>query len=270
MDDIFSIGETAKLNNLSIKALRHYDEIGLLKPRYIDSQNGYRYYSYDQFSFIDKIKRYKNIGMPLKELKELFETEDLSLIEQFLKQQQENLELEQERLEQKKNDVKWLANFFEYSNSLETTDEIYTKSFPTRYMIAVKSASTDSMYEMDMELRRIIMSKPFQSVQVLNPYGYILDFEALMENRFLPLFSTVSLRNLPKEPSEYVKTIPAGTYLCCRAKILNRQFDVSFFRRHCEANHLSRPTVLACEYLKSLNDPAHSPYEIQLLLSEEP
>ena len=73
-----------------------------------------------------------------------------------------------------------------------------------------------------------------------------------------------------KIPPKITPANPAGTYLCCRAKILNRQFDVSFFRRHCEANHLSRPTVLACEYLKSLNDPAHSPYEIQLLLSEEP
>ena len=77
MEELYSIGETAKLNHVSVKSLRHYDEIGLLKPRHIDPDTGYRYYSYNQFSFIDKIKRYKNIGMTLMELKDLFQGQDL-------------------------------------------------------------------------------------------------------------------------------------------------------------------------------------------------
>ena len=84
MDDLYSIGETAKLNDVSIKSLRHYDEIGLLKPRYIDPETGYRYYVYSQFSFIDKIKRFKSVGMSLKELKELFQGKDLNRLAEFL------------------------------------------------------------------------------------------------------------------------------------------------------------------------------------------
>ena len=38
MDGIYSIGETAKINNISVKALRVYDEMGLLKPKYIDKK----------------------------------------------------------------------------------------------------------------------------------------------------------------------------------------------------------------------------------------
>ena len=55
MEELYSIGETAKMNNVSIKSLRHYDEICLFKPRHIDPETGYRYYAYSQFSFIDKI-----------------------------------------------------------------------------------------------------------------------------------------------------------------------------------------------------------------------
>lgn len=50
MEELYSIGETAKLNHVSVKSLRHYDEIGLLKPRHVDPDTGYRYYSYSQFS----------------------------------------------------------------------------------------------------------------------------------------------------------------------------------------------------------------------------
>ncbi|MGL4955400.1 MAG: MerR family DNA-binding transcriptional regulator, partial [Cetobacterium sp.] len=44
---IFSIGETAKLNNITIQTLRHYDKEGLLKPSHIDQDTKYRYYSID-------------------------------------------------------------------------------------------------------------------------------------------------------------------------------------------------------------------------------
>lgn len=97
MEELYSIGETAKLNDVSIKSLRHYDEIGLLKPRYIDPETGYRYYCYSQFSFIDKIKRYKNIGMSLKELRDLFQSQDLSRLAAFLEEQKQMLD-EEERL----------------------------------------------------------------------------------------------------------------------------------------------------------------------------
>ena len=39
-----TIGQMAKLNNISTQALRYYDQIGLLKPRFYDEDNKYRYY----------------------------------------------------------------------------------------------------------------------------------------------------------------------------------------------------------------------------------
>ncbi|WP_272509083.1 MerR family DNA-binding transcriptional regulator [Clostridium ganghwense] len=47
MKEYFSIGETAKINNVSIQALRLYDRMGLLKPAYVDPENNYRYYTID-------------------------------------------------------------------------------------------------------------------------------------------------------------------------------------------------------------------------------
>ena len=44
MDDLLPIGRFAKATRLSVKALRHYDELGLLRPAFVDPSSGYRYY----------------------------------------------------------------------------------------------------------------------------------------------------------------------------------------------------------------------------------
>lgn len=270
MDDIYSsgvysIGETAKINDISIKSLRHYDDIGLLKPKYIDNNNGYRYYTYDQFSFIDKIKRYKNIGMSLKDLKEVFQTQNLQLIEDFLKLQKKNLEQERLRLEEMKQDVDWLTEFFEYSKKLVVGNSIFTKHIEERKFISVPCDGDDSIYSMDMELRRIISQPVFKNVQILNPYGYILDFDNLMQNKFYPNHSTVCIRDSGEINSQYICTVPAGNYICCHCKVISGSFDISPLIEYCKKNNIMPKLTLACEYLNSLYDPANSPYEIQIL-----
>ena len=53
MKSKFSIGEVAKIHNITVEALRHYDRVGLLKPSYINSSTGYRYYSAKDFIILD-------------------------------------------------------------------------------------------------------------------------------------------------------------------------------------------------------------------------
>lgn len=64
----FSSGEFAKLCNVSKHTLFYYDEIGLFSPEIIDS-NGYRYYSVNQYDTFDVITIFKDLGMPLKDIK---------------------------------------------------------------------------------------------------------------------------------------------------------------------------------------------------------
>lgn len=71
MSTIFSIGEIAKIFNISTQTLRLYDRIGLLKPSYINKASGYRYYSVDQFVSLECIKRCKTMGFSLEEIKDL-------------------------------------------------------------------------------------------------------------------------------------------------------------------------------------------------------
>ena len=54
MKNYFTISEFAKLRDININSLRYYEKLGLLKPAYIDETNGYRYYSSEQVSILNK------------------------------------------------------------------------------------------------------------------------------------------------------------------------------------------------------------------------
>jgi DNA-binding transcriptional MerR regulator len=70
---MFRIGEFSKLSRVSVKALRFYDEVGLLKPTYVDRDTGYRYYSATLLPRLNRILALKELGLPLAEILHLLE-----------------------------------------------------------------------------------------------------------------------------------------------------------------------------------------------------
>lgn len=66
---MYKIGEFAKLAHVTIKAVRHYERIGLLKPAWIDRFSGYRYYTDIQLEQIHRIQAYKDLGFPLRQVR---------------------------------------------------------------------------------------------------------------------------------------------------------------------------------------------------------
>ena len=65
---MLKIGDFSKFSRVSIKTLRYYDEIGLLKPVKVDRVSGYRYYSADQLPRLNRIVGLKELGLSLEEI----------------------------------------------------------------------------------------------------------------------------------------------------------------------------------------------------------
>ena len=68
MLQLLKIGEIAGLCGISIKSLRHYNKIGIFKPKYIDPSNNYRFYGEEQVQKLNFILDLKNIGLSLNEI----------------------------------------------------------------------------------------------------------------------------------------------------------------------------------------------------------
>ena len=66
--DLYGIGEFSRMSRLTVKALRHYDETGLLRPGYIDAQSGYRYYSSSQLPEAETIRLLRSLELSLEDI----------------------------------------------------------------------------------------------------------------------------------------------------------------------------------------------------------
>jgi DNA-binding transcriptional MerR regulator len=73
---MLKIGEFSKLSRVSVRMLRHYDEIGLLKPAEIDRFTDYRYYREDQLPTAGRIAALKDMGFSLTEIVRMLEVYD--------------------------------------------------------------------------------------------------------------------------------------------------------------------------------------------------
>jgi len=102
---MYKIGEFARAGNVTVKTLRHYARIGLLRPGWVDRFTGYRYYTDDQLNCLNRILALKDLGFSLKQVSLLLD-DDLQigkLRSMFAMKQNEltqRVQIEQRRLEQ--------------------------------------------------------------------------------------------------------------------------------------------------------------------------
>src|SRR5437868_10010490 len=72
---MFKIGDFSRLSLVSVKALRYYDELGLLKPARVDESTGYRYYAASQLTRLNRILAMKDMGLSLEQIALLLDQE---------------------------------------------------------------------------------------------------------------------------------------------------------------------------------------------------
>lgn len=96
------IGEFARIGGVSMKTLRHYDRLGLLKPAHIDPTNDYRHYEVGQLGDLMRILALKDCGFALEEIGDLLHDHDtaaiIALLQDRVAAQQAVVATEQDRL----------------------------------------------------------------------------------------------------------------------------------------------------------------------------
>lgn len=126
------IGDFSKLSRVSVKTLRYYDEMGLLKPVCVDVFTGYRLYEYNQLSVLHRILALKELGFSLEEIGRLLD--DGLSVEQMrgmLKLRQtearQRLREEAERLERIESQLRQIEQeetMSKYDVVIKNTDEM--------------------------------------------------------------------------------------------------------------------------------------------------
>lgn len=92
------IKEFAELTGVSVRTLHYYDEIDLLKPAFVDGQNGYRFYNENSLERMQEILFYRELDFPLKSIAEILASPNYDK-QKALAEQKRLLTLKKNRLE---------------------------------------------------------------------------------------------------------------------------------------------------------------------------
>jgi len=269
MEKVFSIGTVSELLGVSKQTLHYYDKIGLVKPCSVDSQTGYRYYQYDQFHYIDRIKYLQSFGLSLKEIQEALEDGKVDELLEILKKQAAELEEEERRLHKKRSNLNWYIKYYEYLKNNDYPNVPFKRILPARYALTVPCYPDEPIRASGpIRLAKVRSSGIFEDQDFLRQNGYLLNFDALMEGTVQPTGYFIYLSEKPAFESQFVKEFPAGEYLCFRGRLLTRDWDMEYIRKTLEGR--SKPAlVVADEYEDNLKSFTKCVYEIQFLLSRQ-
>ena len=164
---MIKIGDFSKLSRVSVRMLRHYDELGLLIPGYVDKFTSYRYYSAEQLSTVCKIQALKDMGFSLSVIKEILLTySDNDSLRNYLKiqhsQAQQDVETAERRLLLLDGALKRIGddNFMNHS--------VTVKEIPQRYVASLRKVIPSYNDERILWEQMGAETKP-QGFQMANP-----------------------------------------------------------------------------------------------------
>lgn len=99
---MFKIGDFSKLTKLTVRTLHHYEKMELLTPDKIDVFTNYRYYSAKQLETVNAIRNLQEIGLPLKSIKIIINSNDVNILDSYYQLQTVAIESELKELQKKK------------------------------------------------------------------------------------------------------------------------------------------------------------------------
>jgi effector-binding domain-containing protein len=134
MTDLIPIGRFSRMTRLSIKALRFYDEQGMLKPLRVDPSSGYRFYSRVQANRAEAIRILRSTGMPIDEIREVLAEDDPELTGKRLDMHRERL---LERLAEQERMLRFLERLIDRGEGVMPY-QVTVKQVEPRFVAALR------------------------------------------------------------------------------------------------------------------------------------
>ena len=218
-DDLISIGRMAELNGISVPTLRLYDEKGLLKPRYIDPETGYRYYDTDQNARLDMIAYMKELGMSLAQIAQVLEKEDISLIEELLSQKNEQIHEQMRRLKAQHAAVERAIMSIERYRKSPATGILSLEYIDRRFAFGIDCSHNfyqDDVHSYERLLRELRIRLNEEGLQQIHSYniGTSILKDAFIRGNFKADRIFILTNSTDQLDPSYLQTLDSGMYAC--------------------------------------------------------
>lgn len=142
--------------HISMGTLRHYEQIGLLKPEYTDTQTGYRYYGIRQLEVLNTIRYMRLLDMPLSEIKTFLNNRDPYIMEKQLLSQKRIIEKKQHELENISRKIDHRLSTLHDALHSEL-DQIKVIQSPSIRFVSIKDSIQPRTYlDLEVSIRKLV------------------------------------------------------------------------------------------------------------------
>ena len=171
---MLSIGEFSKACKVTTRTLRHYDDIGLIKPRFVNEENGYRFYETSQIRDMLLISRLKEYDFSLEEIKEI--------------QKVNNIEFTLSKIIANEKEIKRIINkFYDIEKQMQSDISRLKKGFDIMSFVDHMEVKVINTKDMNIVSSRQLMST--------DDYGKYIGkvYEIIARNKLRPIGSPMSI-----------------------------------------------------------------------------
>lgn len=205
MGKLMSIGKVSKLKNVSIKSLRYYDQIGILKPAFVNTETNYRYYTEDQLYLLDAITMCIKLGIPLKDLNNYVENDAINLqkllydgkilAEEKIREIRDCFETLQETLQNMASPATGYAKIPESKVGIKVPDGFFHAKYPTRVLLMIPLDEMDVPKYYGQYILKLFVTAQQLGFTANYPSGVLHEYQGDQYSRYMFLTLAVDESN---------------------------------------------------------------------------
>ena len=140
---MFTIGDFATFTQVSVKALRHWERVGVLAPARVDQHTGYRYYRADQVVTVHRIAAWQMLGFTLAQIRPMLDTPPADAeLAALLQERRATAEQERQRIDHQLASIGARLHLLEGAPTMSATYDILDKTTPAVRLAAVAERIT--------------------------------------------------------------------------------------------------------------------------------
>jgi DNA-binding transcriptional MerR regulator len=240
--------------------------MGIVEPAHVNENTGYRFYTQEQFHRIDRIHYLKSLGLQLKDIKNIMAEGQVNKLQYFLRKNLASREQDLNNLKEQISDLKWYIEYFKYMDNVNPNSPPHVSRLEERYILKAPCNPDEPFADIELRLTKLRSLDEFKSLQYRRHYGFLIDFDDMINQHFNPIAAYIFLKRKPDFDSPYIETLPAGSYLCFTAQLRLDLWNSREVKEFLESGVYTPIFAVANEYEDNLVEYTATPYEVQIFL----
>lgn len=247
-NDYYSIGEVSEIKDVSVKALRFYEKIGLLKPFFVDPLTRYRYYHASQFMIIDVIKAARCMQISPNALVPYFANKDTAGLVALIDKHKDEISARIASLQNVLDTIDGATDTLSAAREANKNGCVFERTIPERHVITIPFGSGKIKDDFIADYSKLDTLVSIRGLGNKYEAGVIY---AQSELGFYPgsIFTSISSK---ADGYDDYRSIPEGRYFCIVVTKDNAEKQVKKLFTHIENKGMTPQLMVSVELLTDL------------------